>query len=130
MRLAKNLTVVLPVILLLGCMTGDLWTIQHSSFNGGTYLQRTSPEAIKIFRRGSANPVRSHIEIALISLRPKLLTSQIGDGGSIDATLHRVKTYAAKLGADGIKDVQIYVAPTGTVGHGLVSIDGVAIRWN
>jgi hypothetical protein len=120
--------VLLAAALAAGCAS-ETWNVQHFLLAPAPYASRTAPEAIQVFRQGGAAPTRAHVEVAQISVREHGLHVPSTSQFSMDAAILEARRRASSLGADALKDVRVYVAPTGTVGAGSVSVDGVAIRW-
>ena len=114
--------------LVAGCAS-ETWSVQHFLLAPAPFATRTAPEGIQVFRQGGAPPGRAHVEVAQVSVRENALHVPSTAQFSMDAALMEARRRASALGADAIKEVRIYVAPTGTVGSGSVSVDGVAIRW-
>lgn len=128
MRLSILATATCLAALVAGCAS-ETWNVQHFQLAPGPFASRTPPDGIQVFRQGGAAPARVHVEVAQISVREHGLHVPSTSQFSMDAAILEARKRASSLGADAIKDVRVYVAPTGTVGAGSVSVDGVAIRW-
>jgi hypothetical protein len=122
-------TAVLLSIWVSGCAT-QTWNVQHYPLATASFAARTPPESIQVFRLGGAAVTRAHLEVAQISVRENSLHTPSTSQFSMEAAILEARRKASTLGADAIKELKVYVAPTGTWGSGSVSVDGVAIRWN
>lgn len=118
----------LAAIVVAGCAS-ETWNVQHVMLAPPPLASRTAPESVQIFRQGGAAPTRAHVEVAQVSVREHGLHVPSTAQFSMDAAILEARRRASSLGADALKEVRVYVAPTGTVGAGSVSVDGVAIRW-
>lgn len=128
MSYSTKTAVILSALLLSGCANNP-WNVQHVLLSGSAYAPQTPPDKIQIFRGRGATPSRQYIEIAQISVREKPFHTPSSEQFSIESTLNQLKIRAAELGADAVTEVLIRIAPTGTIGAGSVSVDGIAVRW-
>ena len=125
---STKVAIALAIFSLTGCASNP-WNVQHLLLSSGAYAPQTPPDKIQIYRGRGEAPSRPHVDIAQISVREKPLHVPSTEQFSFESAMNQLKSRASDLGADAVKEVSIYVAPTGTVGAGSVSVDGVAIRW-
>ena len=113
-------------ILMVSSGCGGVWNVQHTKLSESTYPKKSDTDPIQIFTGEVGKP---HVEIAMISVKEAGAHAPSLKGKSPDAAMEQLRKRARELGADAVKRVSIFVAPTGTVGAGSVSVTGIAIRW-
>ena len=126
-RLIKTVFVCITIgILAVSSGCGGVWNVKHTMLSQSTYPKKPDTHPIQIFTGEIGKP---HVDIAMISVKEAGAHAPSFEGKSPDAAMDQLRKRARELGADAVKRVEIYVAPTGTVGAGSVSVIGIAIRW-
>jgi Putative heavy-metal-binding len=122
-----KLTALVPIIaiLLISC-SSNVWNVQSIKYTDATYAPKPENFNIETIYGITEKP---HIVIAHISVNQKAFHGLSFDHLNPESAIAALKNKARELGADAIMNFQVHVGSSGTVGAGIISGQGVAVKW-